>query len=143
MMELSANINFVAVLAAAIANMAIGWFWYSTSGFGNQWMDLTGMRPKNKQEEEAMKKAGGPAMAGAFVTSLVTAYVLAHFVSFLDLGTAMDGAQLGFWVWLGFAGATGLSDHLFSNKPMQLFYINTGYRLATFLVMGAILAVMM
>lgn len=36
------NINWLPVLVAAIANMAIGGFWYSPVLFAKQWMKLVG-----------------------------------------------------------------------------------------------------
>ena len=57
----------------------------------------------------------------------------------MELETPMEGAQLGFWLWLGFTGATGLSDHMFTKNPLQLFILNSGYRLVALLAMGAII----
>ncbi|MBP9797754.1 DUF1761 domain-containing protein [Candidatus Woesebacteria bacterium] len=142
-MELTTNINMVAVLAGAVSNMMLGMFWYSQMGFGAMWMKLGNMKPKNKEEEEMMKKSAGPAMVMATVTSLITAYVMAHFAAYFGLETPMEGAQLGFWLWLGFTGATGLSDHMFTKNPLQLFVINTGYRLVALLAMGAIIVALM
>lgn len=138
-MELTTDINMVAVLAGAVSNMMLGMFWYSQMGFGAAWMALANMKPANKKEEEDMKKSAGPAMIVATVTSLITAYVMAHLASYFGLETPMEGAQLGFWLWLGFTGATGLSDHMFTKNPLQLFVINTGYRLVALLAMGAII----
>lgn len=138
-MELTTDINMVAVLAGAVSNMMLGMFWYSQMGFGAAWMTLANMKPANKKEEEEMKKSAGPAMVVATVTSLITAYVVAHFTAYFGLETPMEGAQLGFWLWLGFTGATGLSDHMFTKNPLQLFVINTGYRLVALVAMGAII----
>lgn len=142
-MELTADINYVAILVAAVANMAIGMFWYSPAGFGKQWMALTGMKmPQTPKEAALFKQKATTAMVGSFVASLIMAYVLAHFVSYLGLDGLYEGLQLGFWIWLGFVGSVTLSDHLYSDSPMPLYYLNTGYRLASFLCMGAILTLM-
>ncbi len=140
MIGLTADINVMAVLVAAVVNVMIGMVWYSPAFLGNMWMDLSGMKPKNKTEEAQMKKDAMPAMVGSAVVSLIMAYVLAHFVDFLNVQTISQGAQLGFWVWLGFVGTVTLSDHLYTKNPIQLYFINTGYRLVSFLAMGAVLA---
>lgn len=142
MIGLTMDVNFVAILVAALANMILGMIWYSPSAFGTMWMELAGLKPKNKKEEQAMKEGMVPAMAGGFVISLVMAYVLFQLTNLLGLATAVEGAQLGFWIWLGFVGSVTLSNHMYSMKPIQLWYLNTGYRLISFLVMGAIVAVM-
>ena len=142
MMGLSTDINLVAILVATFANMVLGMMWYSTSVLGDAWMDLSGMRPKNKKEEDAMKAGMMGIMVKTAVLSFLMAYVLAHFVSLLGLNTGIAGAELGFWLWLGFTGSVMLSNHLYSNDPIQLWYINAGYRLVAFMVMGAILAMM-
>ncbi len=138
-MELTTDINMIAVVLGAASQMILGMFWYSSVGFGTMWMSLSGMKPKNKQEEMEMKKDATPAMLVSTITSLITAYVMAHFVSFMELETLMQGAQLGFWLWLGFTGASGLSDHMFTKNPMQLFVLTTGYRLVALMTMGAVI----
>lgn len=139
---LSADVDVVAILVAAVANTVLGMIWYSPGVFGTLWMDLAGIKPKNKKEEEAMKAAMMPAMGIGFLLSIIMAYVLGQFVGLLELTTATQGAQLGFWTWLGFAGAVTLSNHQYTMKPTQLWYINAGYRLIAFMVMGAILTTM-
>ena len=47
--------------------------------------------------------------------------------------------KVGFAVWLAFVMTVQLTDKLLTNRPMKLFLINTGYQLACYLVMGAIL----
>jgi len=49
------------------------------------------------------------------------------------------GMKVGFAVWLAFVMTVQLTDKLFTNRPTKLFLINTGYQLACYLAMGAIL----
>jgi len=130
------SINFIAVLLAAVSNMVIGFFWYSPMLFGKQWMALMGIKEKDmgKMQEEA--KNG---YVLTFVAALAMAYVMAHFVGNLGLSTMGEAVQLGFWVWLGFIGATHVSDHVWIGKSMQLLYLNSGYRIVSTIVMALIL----
>ena len=128
------HINFLAVLAAAVANMIIGSIWYSPGVFGKIWMGLIGKRV------EDMKGRAGPAYAAAFVVALILAYVLAHFVGYTQAYSLGQGIQLGFWVWLGFVATTSTGDYIFAGRPRQLYFINNGYHLVTLLVNGALLA---
>jgi hypothetical protein len=47
--------------------------------------------------------------------------------------------KVGFAVWAAFVATVQLTDTLFGKRPFKLFLINTGYQLACYLVMGAIL----
>jgi len=124
-------INYLAVLVAAIASMVIGSIWYAPPVFGKIWMQLSNH-----------KKGGSAAaaMLGMFITSLVMAYVLAHFIGYLNAATLWEGAQAGLWIWLGFVATFGLSQVFFERRPFKLFLLNTVNQLITLAVMGMILA---
>jgi hypothetical protein len=47
--------------------------------------------------------------------------------------------KVAFAGWLALVMTVQLTDKLFTNRPMKLFLISTGYPLACYLVMGAIL----
>ena len=128
------QINFLAVVAAAVVNMVIGGIWYSPGVFGKTWMNLAGIRPGN------MKGGAGPAYAQMFVVALIFAYVLARFVGYAQAHTLGQGIALGFWVWIGFVATTSAGDYIFGGRPRQLFVLNNGYQLVTLLVNGSLLA---
>ena len=133
------DINYVAVLIAAIVSMAIGSFWYSMKGFGKQWMALSGITPDkiNAAKAKGMQKT----YAIAFVGSLVMSYVLAHFVDYAGAATIARGAQAGFWSWLGFIAPVALGSVLWEGKPWKLYVLNNAYYLVSLMVMGALLTV--
>ena len=135
------NVNFVAVLAAAIASMVLGFLWYGPL-FGKKLAALMGWGKMNKAAMAKMKKAAGKGYAVTFITSLVMAYVLAHFVVYAGATTAMEGAQTGFWVWLGFVATIALGSVLWEGKPIKLYYLNAAYHLVNLAVMGAILVIL-
>ncbi len=132
----SAEVNFVAVLVAAALSMVVGFVWYSLKVFGKPWMKEVGFTAKDI--------ANGPGNGYALValTSLVQAYVLAHFVDFTLADTWMEGAMTGFWLWAGFVATAYAATYVFSQKTLKLWAIDTGYFLAVLLVQGAVLAVM-
>lgn len=131
------SVNMVAVVAAAVANMIIGFIWYSMPVFGKPWMKLLGM---TKEDLEKAKKEMGPKYGVMVIASLVMAYVLAHILAYVqagdDLMLAFSGA---FWVWLGFVATIGLNSVIFENRPISLYLINVGYYLVSLLVMSAVL----
>lgn len=137
--EFGVSVNLMAVVIAAIANMAIGFAWYSMSAFGKPWMKLLGM---TKEDLEKGKKEMGPKYGIMVVASLVMACVLAGIVSLAGSNTLLGGAKVGTAVWLGFVATIGLNSFVFENKPFNLYLINVGYYLVALVVMGAILAMM-
>ncbi len=130
-------VNYLAVVAAAVASMAIGALWYSPVLFGKQWMRLIGM--SNEELEKAKAKGMGKSYAIMFLGSLIMAYVLAHFVQMAGATDLMGAAELGFWVWLGFVATVQLGTVLWENKPWTLYTLNTGYYLVSLIVMSGIL----
>lgn len=139
----SVDINYLAVLVAAIASMAIGSFWYSTKGFGKQWMALSGM---TAGKIDAAKAQGmGKMYAIAFVGSLLMSYVLAHALVFasayMNVSGGSAGLAVGFWNWLGFIAPVTLGSVLWEGKPWKLWMLNNAYYLVTLLMMGVLLAV--
>ena len=136
-MEPQFQISLLGVLVAAVANMAVGAVWYSPSLLGNRWLSAVGW---SRKELEQRKKDGmAKAYGGTFIASLGLAYLLAHCVGYTQVTTLAAGAILGFWLWLGFIVTTSISAYLFEDRPLQLYAINTGCYLASFVVMGAIL----
>lgn len=133
-------VNYPAVLLAAVASMVVGFLWYSPLLFAKPWMKLMGYTAKSM---EAAKKNMGKTYFISFLTALVTACVLAHIIVigeyYFNADGISTGLQAAFWSWLGFTMTVQLTDVLFGNKSTNLFLINTGYQLASLLVMGAIL----
>jgi hypothetical protein len=134
------NLNFFAVLLAAISTMVVGFLWYSPILFAKPWMREMGYDLNDQVKVKEMQKSAGPAYFGSFLASLVTAFILALFFHWLHVESLHYGLLVGFHVWLGFVATVQLTGVLFMKQSMKLFAINTGYQLVCYLVMGAILA---
>lgn len=136
-------VNYLAVLLAAVASMGVGFLWYSPVLFAKQWMKESGLTAKDI--EAGKDKAKKMYMMSA-VGALVMAYVLHHVMVFAMkyMGTAplMTGLTTAFWMWLGFIAPVQMTEVLFGGKSAKLYAINTGYQLASILVMGLVLGVM-
>lgn len=123
--------DWLAIVLAAVFNMAIGVVWYSKWLFRSACVKL--MDKKDKP-----KKGAKPVVFG-FLVSLVIAYFLDFFQRHLGITTVSDGMYLGFCLWLGFVATTQISHVVWCHRPWQLFAINTGYKLVSFLVMSGII----
>ena len=133
------RINYAAVAASAAGYWVLGALWYSPLLFARPFIALKGYTPEQVAAIQTQGHAGEIGLA--LVTSLLLAYVLAHFVKFTGAETAASGALTGFWLWLGFVATTSLETVLFESRPLGLYLINNGYHLVGLLGMGAMLAV--
>ncbi len=130
------TINYLAVLVAALSSMVIGFLWYSPILFGKPWMKLMGWNEKMMKDKSSKM---GPAYLVMLISSLVMAYVLAHFINFLAVKTWSDALMLAFWAWLGFIVTNGTSAVIWEGKPIKLFLINVFYCLVDLMAMALIL----
>ena len=132
-------VNYLAVLLCAVASMVIGFLWYGPL-FGKPWSKMTGM---TKEKMDKAKESMPTTYGLMFVSSLVMAYVLAHFVWYAAPGslTLFISVKTAVWAWLGFVATYAFSKFLFNaeKKTWALLVIDAGYYLVTLVVMGAIL----
>ena len=133
------GVNFWAVIGSAVATMVIGFLWYSPLLFAKPWMIAMGYDPEDKVRIAEMQKKAGPLYGISFLCSLLGALVLGKIIFHLAISTPLYGMKVGLAVWAAFVMTTQLTDKLFGNRPMKLFLINTGFQLACYLAMGAIL----
>lgn len=131
------EINYIAILVAAIASFILGSLWYSPLMFLKMWV---------KAGNIDMKKKGNlsPALAMAigFVVQLLTAFVLAHFLVLLDADTIKGAMMASFWLWLGFIATTQFGSVLWESKSVKYFAINAAHSLASMFVMAVVLTTM-
>ena len=132
---LGSEVNYLAVLVAAVASFLLGWLWYGPL-FGKPWMKLMNF---DKNSMKSMKLSPVTAMILGFLTYLVIAYVLAGFISILNSATIVEGIKIAFWIWLGFIATTTLGSFLWEGKSIKLYLLNNTYNLLNLLVMSAIL----
>jgi hypothetical protein len=132
-------VNCWAVFGSAVATMVIGFLWYSPFLFAKPWMVAMGYEPEDKARIAEMQKGAGLKYGISFLASLLSAFVLGKIIFHLAISTSLYGMKAGLGVWAAFVMTVQLTDKLFTNKPWNLFLINTGYQLACYLAMGAIL----
>ena len=133
------SLNWFAILVAAIATMVVGFLWYSPLLFAKPWMREMGYDPNDKAKTQEMQKSAGPAYAGSFVASLISAFTVALILHAIRADSVHDGLITGFHIWLGFVATVQFTGALFAKQSMKLFAINTSYQLVCYLAMGAIL----
>jgi hypothetical protein len=127
-----AQINYLAVVAAAVSAFIVGGLWYSPVLFGKRWMQLTGMTEERVAQANPAKTFGV-----AFVWSLLGALVFAMFLGPAPAFGFATGAGFAaglFWV----AGSFAI-NYQFEQKPARLLLVNGGYHTVQYTLFGAIL----
>lgn len=132
-MSAFANVNWLAVVVAAVINMAVGFLWYGPL-FGETWMRLIEKSPEDIEADNSMYFISA-------LAALISAYVLAVLVGALGASGLVRGALVGAAVWIGI-GATGtLVYTTFEGPPRSVWSLHAAYQLVVFLIQGALFAV--
>jgi len=127
------EVNYLAVLAAAVATFALGGIWYSPALFGKVWQREAGVT------EEKMKSANIGLIFGlTFVLSLIAAWVFALFLG--PRPPMALGLGAGFSAGLCWVAASLGINYLFERKSLKLWLINGSYHTLQFTIIGLILA---
>jgi hypothetical protein len=132
------QINWLAVLLAFIASMAIGFVWYMPAVLGNRWMAAIG------KTEEDLKNIGGGAgiWVPMMVAAALTAILLAVLISKLDLDNAVAGGWFALILALVFRAGGHVIHNGFAGRPAAVTLIDSGHDLVAMTVAGAIIGAM-
>jgi len=132
--EMISQINFWAVIVAALASFIVGWLWYGPL-FGKLWMELNGFTPEKLREEKGLPMPF--IMVVNYVATALAALSIAMFI-----GAEADisfGIFAGIMIALFWIGTSRLNDVLYERQPFKLYLINLGYNLVIYVIMGAVL----
>ena len=132
------DLNYVAVVVAALIPMVLGMWWYAPKfGLGDVWLRLIGMT-----EEEIREGGGGqgPLMGLMLISALVQSYVLALLVKMTGAAGFVDGVVLGIWLLVGVIATTSLGVYLFAGRGVRLWAFNNAYHLVGVVLMTGLLA---
>ena len=133
------DLNWIAVIVAALAYFALGALWYSPVLLGNQWMSATGMTmPEDGQRP-------GPAIYIApLIGDLVSAIATGMLAAATGSTTFGDGLLLGLVVAIGYSvvltGVTATFSHGMP-KPWTWFWITASYNVVGLAIVGVIVSI--
>jgi len=129
------DINYLAVILAAVAAWLAGAVWYTV--LGKPWMAALG-----KTREELIGPTGRPPAGPfiiAFVAEVVMAFVLAVLLVQIGSLTLGGGIATGFLAWLGFVATSMVVNHAYGGARLMLTVIDSGHWLTVLLVEGAVI----
>ncbi len=129
------DINLLAVLVAAVVNIAFGAVWYSPSMFGKIWVKLVGVAEHHECENETgVWKYYVIGFVNSIVMALALAYVLA-----LAVPSLVYFFFIALLLWFGFVGTISMNAVTWGGRPVKLWFLDNGYYLLSFLIMSAII----
>lgn len=154
------EINFLALIAAAVSALVVGFIWYNPKVFGTAWMKAADMT-EEKMKGANMGKIFALALFFAFLLAMAMQMLTIHqigalgmvggdpssampsFQAFMDdYGTAYrtfkHGALHGFMSGIFIALPIIGTNALFERKGAKYILINSGYWIVTMAIMGAI-----
>lgn len=139
------HINFIAILIAVVANFILGFIWY-TPLFGKVWGKEMGFDMTRKPPASALIKG----MIFMIIGNFLMAWVFAHNMAVWnpvtwglppsEVSPAQNATAAAIFTWLGFFFPTDLGTVAWESKSWKLFFINTGYHLASLFLVAMILA---
>lgn len=127
-----AMINWMAVGAASLVGFVIGFIWYGPL-FGKAWMKESGLTEEDVQNGNMAKIFGI-----TFVLQVIMTYCLAMFLADDSIDLAM-GTFYGFLTGAGWILPTMIINNLYEQRSFKLSFIQGGYWVVVFTLMGLIL----
>jgi len=127
------EVNYFAIVAAALAAFVLGGLWYSPVLFGKAWQREVGL------SDEELKRGN---MTRIFGTSLILSLIASWvFALFLGPRPPMSlGLGAGFAAGLCWVASSFGMNYLFARRSFKLFLIDGGFHTLQFTVIGLILA---
>ncbi|MCF8272933.1 MAG: DUF1761 domain-containing protein [Flavobacteriaceae bacterium] len=155
------EMNFLAILAAAISALIVGFIWYNPKVFGNAWMQAAGIT-EDQIKGGNMLKIFSLALLFSFMLAFLMTTIVIHqmgaiglvggdpskalpsYAAFMaDYGDAFrtfkHGALHGFISGIFLALPIIGINALFERKSAKYIFINSGYWIVTLTIMGAII----
>lgn len=137
---MGAELNWIAIILAAASTMVVGSLWYGPL-FGKAWQKLAKIKP----DPDFGGKKAARLYIGAFLTSVVTAIVLAFaaFTAYQVFGGnyLVTTLTTGIILSLGFTAARVKMHDAFEQRRRKLTLLTVMHELVTIIVMSIIIGV--
>jgi hypothetical protein len=131
------QLNWLAVIVAAVVYFVIGAAWFAPAVFGRPWMAAIGFDESRPRPEMNPMSYAGPA-AFYLIASIATGLLAAA----TGTDTLGEGAILGLVVGVGYALVVTATDAVFDpNKPRPWtwFAISGAYHVVSLVIVGMII----
>jgi Protein of unknown function (DUF1761) len=130
------EMNWLSNILAAASTLAVGFVWYHPKVFGTVWMRSIGITPESTQGAN-MGKLLGFSLLFAFMASIPLSFIVNHDNHTFGHG-AFHGTLIGIMMILPVVG----TNALYENRNWTYIFVNSGYWVVSFALMGGILRIM-
>lgn len=125
-------VNWLAVILATVASMALGFVWYMV--LSKQWLAASGRTAEDIDPKDFMP----------YVWSVIVQFIMAYFLALLTPVLAGEvnvgsGMLIGAHMWVGFVITSMILNHRYQGRPWSLTVIDGGYLLGVLLVQGVVI----
>ena len=128
-MTVNVGVNYVAVIVAAIAAVAIGIVYYGILGVGDRQSRMLGISPGRP----------GPVQGAiGLIVALVNAWVIAVLSLAVGAASISDAMVLGTFVWLGFGATFKAAQVAFEQRPWAVWALQAVHDLVVEVVVAVI-----
>lgn len=136
---LGVQVNIIAIVLAAVANIIVGILWYSDFLFGRQWKRLIG-----KTDQELSEDSSTMSYILGLAVALLVAIGLNSVLQFSSQVTGLMGLPNIFisvtMIVVTFVLATQLNGVIWEGKRKKLFLLNMAHHYVEYLVMAAVIS---
>ena len=129
------DLNYFAIVVAAIVYVVIGAIWYSPAIFGRLWSQFSEYEPESCEGKDMM-----PRWLGCCAVAFVAAWGLAVIIRNMGDTDFIQGGYIGILAWGAFVATTQFSAVLWERVHVVTWLIHTACSLLALWVMGGIIA---
>ena len=128
------DLNWLAILVAALAFFAAGAVWYQPKVMGSRWMKAAGVDPSTASTSPWI-------FVGTLVAYFLMAMVLAMISQGIGASSLGDGLVLGLVTGVVFVGAQAWVNASYEGRSMNLVLVNGGIGVIGHVIMAIIVTV--
>jgi hypothetical protein len=128
------DLNWLAILVAAIAFFAVGAVWYQPKVMGSRWMKAAQVDPSDASPNPWI-------FVGTLVAYFLMAMVLAVIAQGIGASSFGDGLALGLLTGVVFVGAQAWVNASYEGRSLGLVVVNGGVGVIGHVIMAVIVTV--
>ena len=113
-----ADIEWLGVVVAILANMVLGMVWYNKRSMGSMWMEDVGL------DEQKIREGNMPLVWGSMLVLLVITNIFIALVILNIGGGFEEGLAVGAVVGFGIAATNAIPHYSFAQQPWRLAIMN-------------------